>query len=355
MSPLAASFADVVALIRAVAWPLAVLLILVLLRPYLPGLLKGLSSRISRVSWASASVEFVATEVRPEVWNTLAYLRDPSSTQRWADSSQTLFNLIKSGERADSATIDLGTGRRWLTSRLYIFATLLPELLGVRCLVFLETRNRLARSFVGLAEPQAVRAALARRQGWLEGALLAERLNLARPETESAVAEFRTFLSSNAERADELALWELIGPVKTLVGRVHLPLAETNPQVAENLANAYLRSPMLSREVDAETKAEDDWVTLGKVPGDESKIRQERASWIRNGAHLERILRDALACPSLTDPGGTSLRDLQTRIVLSDPHDFIAVVDNQGRFKRLFNRREIAERLGYETAERNAG
>jgi hypothetical protein len=352
---LATSFNDVVSLVRAVAWPLAVLLILLFLRPYLPGLMRGISSRISRVSWASVSVEFAASEVRPEVWNSLTYLRDPTAVQRWSDSGQMLFNLIKSGERADSATIDLGTGKRWLTSRLHIFSTLLPELLGVQCLVFLESRDGIFRSFVGLADPKAVRVALARRQPWLEGALLAARLNLGRPEAAPAFDEFKTFLKTNAKRAKEITVWELDAPLKNLVGSAYQSAGDADAQAAENLANAYLRSPLLYREADATSSTEEEgWITLGPVPNDPTKVRQERASWIQDGVHLERILRDSLAHSSLTEATGIPLHELQQQIVLSDDHEFVAVIDNQGRFKRLFNRREIAERLGYETAERNA-
>jgi hypothetical protein len=125
-SPAATTFDDVVSLVEAVIWPLVALV----------------------------SLEFaVAREVRSEIWGSLQALRDPARSElRPPDSGRALFLLIRVGERAETATFDLGVGDRWLTSRLYIFAVVLSEVLGVRCMVFVQTREGVPRRFVGLGQ-----------------------------------------------------------------------------------------------------------------------------------------------------------------------------------------------------------
>ena len=61
--------------------------------------------------------------------------------------------LIPSGEKADYIELDLGTGREWLTSRLYLLSAHIPEVSGVQRLVFVETRAGLPRQFAGVAHP----------------------------------------------------------------------------------------------------------------------------------------------------------------------------------------------------------
>jgi len=345
---LAATFQNVVDLVGAVAWPLTAIAIFLILRPYLPGLMKGISSRISKVSLASVSVEFVASEVRSEVWTSLSYLRDPMSTQSWADSSRTLNMLIKAGERADSAKIDLGTGDRWLTSRLYIFSAILSELLDLRCLVFLETRDGVPVRFVGVAHPDAVSRAVGRREPWLEDALAVARVNLSAPEVPAAFTELKTVLEKREKPVSELAAWELNSPLSRLAAAAHRP--HLDPQAAETVAQLFRDSPSVSRVVDPSKSEEDGWVRLGESPDDPPKVREERASWIRSGAELERILGDSLSRPALVETPGITRRELQRQMVLRDG-DYVALVDADGRFERLFDRRRLAEHFGREIAE----
>jgi hypothetical protein len=343
------TFDNVVSLVEAIAWPLIVLLILLALRPYLPEIARGLARRVTRVSWASVSMEFaVATEVRPEVWGALQVLRDPGSSGLVAaDSSQMLFTLIREGERSDSATLDLGTGNRWLTSRLFIFSVILCELLGVRCMVFLETRDGIPKRFVGVADPRAVRAAMRLRWDWYERAFLSALLNFgaASPET---MTRLRERLLDPGVNIKQLAPWTIDPQLRSLFAD-SLTFDLSKAQQAENAANMYLASPLISRTVASIQPEEKEWLRLGDA-GD-GTVREEHAQWIKDADHLSRILRDALKTPSLVEVPGTSGKDLERQAVMTDDGEFVAILDPEGRFKRLLNRRTVVERVARQMAE----
>jgi hypothetical protein len=356
MTIAASTFDDVVTLVQALVWPLAVLLILLALRPYLPDLVKGLARRVTKVSWASASLEFaVATEVRPEIWGSLQGLRDPTASLRASDSGQMLFQLIRVGERSDSATFDLGIGNRWLTSRLYIFSVILSELLGVRCMVFLQTRDGVPRRFVGLAKPDDVRTALGRRYDWFERALVSSQLNfyVATTEATDRMGELKKFLASPAGKPDQLWLSSLEPTLRPIFAEA-LQVDLRSAQVAENVATTYLNSPLISRHVDASAAEQKDWVRL-EPDSAEGNVREEHAHWIKDADQLNRILGEALSFPSLVEDPGASAKDLEKRAVLADDGEFVAIVDSDGRFKRLLNRRTVVERVGRQMAETDAG
>lgn len=347
----AAVFTDIVDLVRVLAWPVTVIVALVLLRPHLAGLAKGLSRRISKVSVASVTLELAASEVAPQILGSLSYLRDPlSSVYPSSDATQQLIGLVRGGEHADSATIDLGAGKRWLTSRLYIFSWVLAELVGVRCLVFVETRDGIPHRFVGLAEPGAVRSSLARRQGWLEDAFVAAHLNFSAPDCGSAFDDLKKVLADPAAPLKDL--WATA--VQTPLTRLFAAAYETpqDAQRAEMLATAYRDSPLLARDVHPADPKAKGWLRLGKpTKTDPPTIREERASWIRGGTDLEALLRGSFAYTTIVvDPALTG-QELQRQVVLREGGDFVALVDGDGRFERLLDRRRITERIGHEAAE----
>jgi hypothetical protein len=81
-----------------------------------------------------------------------------------------LLNQIQGQGPSDYAVIDLGSGRSWLTTRLFVFAILLRRMRALRALVFVETQDGIAQRFLGVALPDTVRWRLAREYPWLEDA-----------------------------------------------------------------------------------------------------------------------------------------------------------------------------------------
>jgi hypothetical protein len=338
---------EVVDLIGAVIWPMTLLAVFLAYRNHLPRLIDGLSRRVSGVSLGSFSVSFaVATEVSPRVWDSLKYLTDPLAMEAVPDSGQALFQLIGSGTRADSARIDLGSGTEWLTSRLYIFSIILSNVLGVRCLVFTETLGGLPRRFVGLSDPVAVRSTLERRFDWFQRAFTRGRLDLSQDLYGERLAQIKRLI-----RRGKLQDWELAAKIQSVVGSAARLADLSEPGAAENTAQRFLHDDLIRRERPADLPAERGWVPLRRI--EEGGMREEHANWIEGGAHLESILGEALRTPYVLEAPGTTVRDLQRQAVLQDG-PFVAVLDGEGRFKRLLNRGAIVEQLSREIAERGA-
>lgn len=113
----------------------------------------------------------------------------------------------------------------------------------------------------------------------------------------------------------------------------------------ENFVSAFLQSPRLKRlhkvpPGEGTEPDEDDWMQLGEV--------DERARWIRNERQLLDLLGDDLRRQYVVLDGNAiapNNADDQTKAVLSKQGDFVAVIDSEGRFKRLIDRRALLERM----------
>jgi hypothetical protein len=71
---------------------------------------------------------------------------------------QAIQEMVSNAGSTRAMVIDLGTGDAWWSTRLYLLATLLQSLTGVRQLVFTHPGGR----FAGMASPAAVRDGLCR-------------------------------------------------------------------------------------------------------------------------------------------------------------------------------------------------
>jgi hypothetical protein len=100
-----------------------------------------------------------------------ADIRRLTAANMFDSNTSDLIQQISSSGTADYAVIDLGDGRQWLTSRLFLIAELLDRMRSLDCLVFVQTRETARPVFIGMAEPKAVRWSLARAYPMLETAL----------------------------------------------------------------------------------------------------------------------------------------------------------------------------------------
>jgi hypothetical protein len=345
------SAGELVALVQSTVWPLTILILLILYRKEVPRLAERVAGRVSRVSFASVSLELaVATEIAPEIWQSLRDLRDTTPGPQIQDTGGFLFQLIQGGERADFVKIDLGEGDRWLTSRLFLFALIPFQLLRVQTLVFLETRDGLASRFAGLASPASVRAALGVRYPWFEAAWITAQLNYA-SLSEDAVNAFAVSIKQQLEPGP-LKYWNLAPAVPGVVQQAYQPANLSDPQTADRLARTWRADPSIYREVPSFGVAEDSWVRLGRTRKDPTMVREERAEWITSGAVLDRMLRGALLRSRVVDSGPITRRELYRQAVLQWDTDFVAVVDGDGLFKQLLDRRAITTGIAIDQADR---
>jgi hypothetical protein len=161
--------AGIAAVLSAIAWPLVVIGGLITFRKPIAQSLEVVSRRAT-----SLDLRFVVVALRPDVepnWNVAGTdIRRLTDATVFDTSSQQFFTELSRLTSADSVNIDLGEGRSWLSSRLYLFSAL-ARMCGVRCLVI--QRRVEGRSIVmGCARPEGVCEALAHDEPWLEAAFL---------------------------------------------------------------------------------------------------------------------------------------------------------------------------------------
>lgn len=350
---LAVSFSDVVDLVSALVWPATVVVGLLLLRPYLPGLGRWFAARVSKVSVASVTLEMAATEVPQQLLRSLSYVRDPgSSVHPASDARSLLVDIVRGGQRADWATIDLRTGDAWLTSRLYLFSWVLAQLVGVRCLVFVATRDDIPNHFVGLAEPTSVRVSLARSQPWLQRAFVTARLEIRSSDARPEFDHLKDVLHQRRKTLKELQPWD--SEVEPALTSLFAAAYRTprDAQESESVIHRYLNSPLISRTVSSCTPVKSGWVRFGEIKGDGPPLaKEEHASWITNAGDLHALLGDTLKFSTVPLDSSLTGLELQRQVVLREGGEFVAIVDSQSRFEHLVDRRRIAEQVGRDAAE----
>jgi hypothetical protein len=159
---------DLVELIKATAWPLAVLITFLVFRRPLSAFLEALAPRVTKISAFKVELELKAASnlshppkaVLAEVSNNLM--------APVGDSAVQLLAAFKDPTPSDFTVIDLEDGDAWLTTRVFILAAQLERFRGLRCIVFLQTVDHMSGRLVGVATPQAVRWAFAMKWPYLE-------------------------------------------------------------------------------------------------------------------------------------------------------------------------------------------
>ncbi len=341
-------FADLVRLIQAIAWPVVVLTVAVLFRREIANFVQGLGGRISRLSAVGVTLELAATEPAKEALRELLKeIKEPSSTGPAPRSGEpSLLELAKASAPADYIIIDLREGRAWLTSRLYLFAVVLPPVLALRCFVFIGTRGPVPRYFLGLASPESVARALERRYSWLRQAMFEAHL---RPLIEiydskryvswnpynfsdNTKASLKSLIEGSAPEKWDLPQADALGEiVQALVDPIDL----FQPGQVETFVARFLKNPELRRPHNTEV-LEKDWVHLDKV--------DEHAHWIGDERHLLDLFGDDLRREPVVDDSKTDDEALR-KAVLRKRGGFVAVTDPEGRFIRLIDRAALLEKV----------
>jgi len=174
------TLSGVASVIGAVAWPLVIIALIIALWRVLPLVVENLSGRLQSLSFMGITAGFAQASATPPTPSALPSIKDPQPAAWLSSSVPTLMSFLRDPGREDYAVVDLQQGQSWLTSRLYLFTSLLARMRGVRCVVFVATRS--PQSLVGLADPQQLLWALAARQPWLEQAY-AQALGMAFSQT----------------------------------------------------------------------------------------------------------------------------------------------------------------------------
>jgi hypothetical protein len=297
--------------LRALALPLVVVFVVVLLREPLGEFLRGISGHVNKLSLGWLSVEIAKVpEVRP-LWK-VEYsgievdVRRLTSAAVFDSYADTLLTHISEPGALDYAVVDLGNGDTWLASRLFLFAELLDRMRGLRCFVFIYTTSRSNRTYLGNARPQHVKWQLAQQYPWFE--------------TELTKAYNTTYETSPKSTAP-LILSDRGAIDHYTAGRV---------------CRLFLQ---FIQQEEVPTVATEQWNCLGSL--------WEHSSWL-DITTVRRLLGAVISAEQIDDDSEAD-RKTRVRDLVACRGDFVALVNREG-YNGLIDRRLIVEKIARETA-----
>jgi len=306
---MAVEFKDLVELIKAIAWPLVIAVTLIAFRKPLTRFIEELGKRTTKLSAFDFSIEFATVPSPPAPWSDPT-MYESSNLIGGNVTSTTIMELFqrirdeKSSPTWQYLIVDIETGKRWLISRLFLFTVILRYMLGLRCVVFVETRRAYRMRLLGIANPELVRVALAERYPWLDEAL-----------------------------------------VKAWSDQQIPVLAETLPKdKAELIVNSFIMDSRIRRGDDPQDQ--DNWAQLG------NQQVWEHTRWLNS----ERIIDDLQGVlyerdvSQVVDSPVTSVTK-RNEAVLRHEAPFVALVSNRGEFKGLVDRQALLERVAAHISE----
>ena len=307
---------DIAATLSAVIWPLVVLAVLLAYRSKIPALVEGLASRVRKLEFAGVSLELALAKPFVPEWSgspTALDLRHKATAiQVNGSTARTFLTQLTDEGTGDYAEINLGAGGEWLTSRLFIMAIIFARMKGVKCFVFVETVGNTRKRFVGWAEPEKIRWALARRYIWLEQAY-ADAYAVITSQQKAVIVS----RSGKLDYPHEPARSAGIALLKEFLQRVQQPFPPP-PKPA----------------------APEEWVVV-----DTETHTQEHARWV-SAEELEQVLGDdcntaVVQSSELRSKNTTG----QLKAFLSVPTQFVAVVADDQRFEYLVRRDVLVEQV----------
>ena len=300
--------ASLIGSLSAFPWPLVTLVILYLYRESLGKFLVTISARATEIgigSWATIKLP----EVK-EATNTPIDVIREIETDNWQESSTLWFKeLSASTAPSEYALIDLGDGKQWISSRLFIFAVILQRMKALKCIVFARTLPSGGRRFIGCASPDNVRWSLSTNQPWLE--------------LSYAAAYNQAFPPAGAVPV-------ITPPITRIDGSIE-------PPVAQQIISTFIAS--LKDSTGTIIKPDPlNWVTL--------KSGTEHATWLTE-LEVQRLLgvylwRDAIKARTDDSP---EQKKLEVKAVVRKSDPYVAIVKDD-QYKSLVNRVALLSEIG---------
>ena len=308
---------EVADIVEALAWPVAVLAAVVLLRKHLASALGELGRRTSKLDLRVVTLEF-QRNLEPGDWQ-VNMLGDSTDVRHLTSSSvfdswsRTLFEQLADTIPIDVLVLDLGKGHEWLTTRLYLFSSLLERLRGVRCIVALHTHDGREGQVLGSISPTDLRAALNTEEPWLE------------PTYVSAWNEILGVLPAAGHLVADASADQVT------IRDAHLAAPE-----AMEVARAFIR---LNQRFSAPEGDSSEWQEFQSTePGfDRPRTVWEHTIWI-DPAALPRSVARAIDSMSLVRTSPTHPQgDLKRRILLQE-RPFVVLIERDGTLRGVVDR-----------------
>lgn len=321
---------DAAAMLAATLWPLVLMIVLLMYRKEVPRLTKSVLGRVTKLAFAGVEVQLAEVKSITPAWSGSSGgldLRHQARATEINDSYVgTFMTQLRDAPMAEVAEVNLGQGQDWLSSRLYIMAILFARYKGVEALVFLDTVMGRTRRYVGWADVDKIRWALAHQYPWFEAAYASAYHKL----------QGATVPGQNLAGGQRPSV-----RVTNRYGRMGTVFDPTDVRPGIDLLQEFLSEiqspPQPPAVLQPINLAESEWVQLErKEPHDVDTY--EHAEWIDSN-DIAELLGEDLHHASI---GEGELRVLsatkQYKAILSKSDQYIALVDEVGRFKGLLNR-----------------
>ncbi len=336
-----------VAVVSALAWPVAAIIVAVAFRRPLGDFFRGLATRVTKLSVFKVELELAAA---PSAGASplLDDIRTATAPAAISDSSRAMLDQAQSTLPADLAIISLDFGEAWLTSRLFIAAAMLERMRGVKVFVFLESTPATTRRFLAVAPLAQVRWTLAQQFPWLEAAWIRAYLSMFPSIPPAGI----TVPMGAAWLPDPRTLSMTTSPIESTSGALSPSKArEVVSQFITLLQESATPSPPSAAPPSGTGAA----VPSPKQPQMQPSVMLrsgawERANWVTRD--LLKVLLPDEAFDLWADAGRDAPRMRRTRGVLRRPAPFVALVQGDREYVRLVNRaallEQIADSLGEE-------
>lgn len=335
----------------ALAWPIAAILIALVFRKPLGKFLGGLAGRVTKLSAFKVEME-LAKAPSVAAGPLLDDIRSATTLAPIADSTRMMLEQAQIAMPADFAVIDLGAGEEWLTSRLFVAATMLKRMRGAKVFVFLETTPDTLRRFVAIGTMAEVRWWLAGQYPWLEAAWLRTYMNIFPSGPPTTAPAGTTVPVGAAWLPDPLTLNIFPSPIQP-------PTGAFEPWRARDVVSQYIQllqipAPGAVPASSAPASVMAPVVTVNTtVPGDTwvtfASGTQERAAWVTRSM-LESMLPQE-AFELFMDEARDAPRSKRTRALLRRRGPFVALVRGDREYVRLVNRSKLVEELAAYSGE----
>jgi hypothetical protein len=294
---------SVLSALAAYAWPIVILLSLVLFRKAIAAFLETISRRATEIGVGLASVKL--PEARQAESLQVNVIREVK-TDAWIESSSSWFQTFaSSAANSEYALLNLGDGDEWITSRLFIFAVMLQRMKSLKVIVFTRVEDSGNRKFLGCASPEGIRWALAVAQPWLETSFAKAYSDILTSSSNSPIA----ISGSIAPELAQMIVSNFISGIRDYIGTV----PKLDPQ---------------------------NWIALDGKPG------QEHATWLNEsslgqlvGVHL---WRDAVE-ERLDDSDAQKKSEVRRVVGKSAP--YVAIL-RRGSYQSLVNRIALLAEIG---------
>jgi hypothetical protein len=313
--------------IQVLAWPLVVLALAFLFRQSIRSFAGKFLGRLKTVSLAGVSIDLAAAEARSIFATGGAVDIRRSGTENNVNDSTlaSFYEQIRTTMPIEYVVVDLGSGKDWLSSRLFILAVILTRMRGLQAMVFVESKNGTLGHFIGVCQSTAVR--------W--------RLAKAYPRYEAALS------------AGEFRVWRGISPpdaqILTNASIANDDGAFVSPEDAANLLRGFLAAVQSPIQPDPQVYVDrTEWQMLTRTAppaAGESATYFENAEWL-TGSRIDALFDGALDVVSF-QYDRFQLADAATRnrVVLTHAAPWLAVVRDDGRFLGLITRQRLLEDL----------